>query len=122
MRAMLSFVNADDVSKVVVIRYPLLSSASDFLHLWRKANLGFCRLLQTRRGDKGGAVVLLTEMKCGELLNQMPKTSGGDRRSEAFKIRPASKFGKDESEIETPKPKLEVAKELGFSKDQVSHF
>lgn len=27
-----------------------------------------------------GAVVLLAEMKCGQLLNQMPKTSGGDRR------------------------------------------
>ena len=26
------------------------------------------------------------------------------------------------SELETPKPKLEVAKDLGFSKDQVSQF
>ena len=48
----------------------------------------------------------------------MPKNSGGDRRSESFKLRPAPNFENDEM----PKPKLETARDMGFSKDQVSQF
>lgn len=59
-------------------------------------------------------------MKCGELLNQMPKQSGA--RTDLQPLRPATKRLYGDSEIETPKPKLEIAKELGFSKDQVSQF
>ena len=74
----------------------------------------------------------------------MPKTSGGDRRSENFKIPPtrkfengtganqyqekvaeippAGKFSEESDDEEEPpaKPKLEVAKDMGFNKNQVA--
>ena len=80
-------------------------------------------------GQEIGKLVLLAEAKLGELFNQMPKTSGGDRRSENFKIPPARKFESNESESESddeeepppkPKPKLEVAAQMGFNKNQVA--
>lgn len=52
-------------------------------------------------------------MKLGELLNLMPKQSGA--RTDLQPLRPATKRLDGDSEIEQPKPKLEVAKELGFS-------
>ena len=64
-----------------------------------------------------GKLVLLAEARLGELFSQLPKTSGGDRRSDNFEIRPATKFENDE----TP-TKLETARDMGFSKDQVSQF
>ena len=84
-------------------------------------------------GQLIGELVLLAEARLGELLNQMPKTSGGDRRSANFKIPSAGKFENGESEsVENPsaenhsgtkKPsKLEAAAELGFGKNQVSQF
>ncbi len=61
------------------------------------------------------------EIKCGELLNLMPKATT-NHKNQGLEIRPASKFLNDDSELETPKPKLEVAKEMGFNKNQVSQF
>lgn len=71
--------------------------------------------------------ITAAEMKCGELFNQMPKNSGGDRRSENFKLPPAGNFETNESESDNEeeppqKPKLEVAKEMGFNKNQVAQF
>lgn len=43
-------------------------------------------------------------------------------RTDLQPLRPASKRLDDDSEIETPKPKLEVAKNMGFSKDRVAQF
>lgn len=69
------------------------------------------------------------EMKCGELLNLMPKATATNNISGKSKadtqIPTAGKLGIDESddEEEPPqKPKLEVAAELGFNKNQVSQF
>ena len=84
-------------------------------------------------GQLIGELVLLAEARLGELLKQMQKTSGGDRRSANFKIPSAGKFENGESEsVENPsaenhsgtkKPsKLEAAAELGFGKNQVSQF
>lgn len=64
------------------------------------------------------------------MFNALPKTSGGDRRSEDFKIPPARKFENDDDEPEPadeeppqkPRPKLEVAAEMGFNKNQVAQF
>ena len=65
-------------------------------------------------------------MKCGELFNQMPKNSGGDHGNQytGGKIPDARKFATDDSTDEKPplKPKLEVAAEMGFNKNQVSQF
>ena len=73
--------------------------------------------------------VTAAEMKCGELLNLMPKATANNNVSGKAKddtqIPSAGKLGNDESEdAEEPpqKPKLEVAKEMGFNKNQVSQF
>ena len=49
----------------------------------------------------------------GELLKKVPKASGGDRRSEDFKISPRVDFEKSKSE---------VIKESGLSQRQAEHF
>lgn len=70
-----------------------------------------------------GKLVLLAEARLGELFNHMPKQQGGDRRSENFKLPAAGKFENTTTpKIETPKPKLEVAAEMGFNKNQVAQF
>ena len=67
-----------------------------------------------------GKLVLLAEARLGELFNQMPKNSGGDRKSEDFKIKNDTPVDFENDEM--PKPKLETARDMGFSKDQVSQF
>jgi hypothetical protein len=64
--------------------------------------------------------------KVGEFTQKLPTASGGDRKSENFKIYREEHF---ENEIKSNttgnfdiKPKTEVIKELGFSKNQVSRF
>ena len=65
-------------------------------------------------------MVLLAEARLGEIFNRMPKQAGGDRRSENFKLPDAGKFENEEAEMEKPKPKLEVAADMGFNKNQVA--
>ena len=67
-------------------------------------------------------MVLLAEARLGEIFNRMPKQAGGDRRSENFKLPNAGKFENEEAETEKPKPKLEVAADMGFNKNQVAQF
>ena len=57
--------------------------------------------------------VTLAEMRTGELLKAIPKASGGDRKSNNFKSNSGETF---------EKTKEETAKELGFSKVQVSRM
>ena len=68
-------------------------------------------------------------MKCGELLNQMPKVGVGGNGSNQYKtaIIPDARNNStgdspDDEEEPPPRPKLEVAAELGFNKNQVSQF
>ena len=70
-----------------------------------------------------GKLVLLAEARLGELFSQLPKaghnqyTKNGNACSTCNEKAPAT-----ETEVETPKPKLETARDMGFSKDQVSQF
>lgn len=67
-----------------------------------------------------------------KLLNDLPKSSGGDRKSENFKIKNEVPVDFDfneensdvEEKIETPeiKPKSEVIKEIGFTQKQVEQL
>lgn len=57
--------------------------------------------------------VLDAEVRIGELMAEVPKTSGGDRRSERFK---------NDSTVEFEKPKSEVVRESGFTQKQVERF
>ncbi len=59
------------------------------------------------------AALLDAEVRLGELFKELPKSSGGDRRSENFKI---------DSGVDFEKPKMEVIKNLGFSQKQAERF
>ena len=78
-------------------------------------------------GQEIGKLVLLAEAKLGELFNQMPKAMGA--RTDLQPLPPARKKLTNESESESDdeeeppaKPKLEVAKDMGFNKNQVADF
>lgn len=71
-----------------------------------------------RRQKKDEAAMLAealldAEVRIGEILAAMPKASGGDRKSQHFKMGSADHF---------EKPKYEAAKELGFNEMQVKRF
>ncbi|NJD02051.1 MAG: hypothetical protein FIA99_05525 [Ruminiclostridium sp.] len=57
--------------------------------------------------------LLDAEVKIGDLTKVIPKGSGGDRRSQNFKI---------DTTVEFEKPKSQVIQELGFSQKQVERF
>lgn len=61
------------------------------------------------------------------MFNQMPKAhAGGWAAKENLEFPPVGKSKIDESELveeaPSPKPKLEIAAEMGFNKNQVSQF
>lgn len=57
--------------------------------------------------------LLDAEVRLGDLLKQIPKRAGGDRRSVDFKT---------DNTVYFEKPKKEVIKELGFSEKQAQRF
>ena len=66
-------------------------------------------------------MVLLAEARLGEIFNRMPKATTNHKRQD-LEIPPAGKFLNEEAETEKPKPKLEVAADMGFNKNQVAQF
>ena len=52
-----------------------------------------------REGQEIGEVVLDAEARMGELLSEIPKGSGGDRKSDNFKIDSGVAFEKTKSDI-----------------------
>lgn len=88
---------------------------------------------QLREGQEIGKLVLLAEARLGELFNQLPKQTANNPNGRAGKqnnqFPPAGKLIIAESEDENgneeeppPKPKLVVAAEMGFNKNQVAQF
>ena len=78
-------------------------------------------------GQEIGKLVLLAEAKLGELFNQMPKAhAGGWATKENLEIPSARKSETTESKSAEeeppakPKPKFEVAAQMGFNKNQVA--
>lgn len=63
--------------------------------------------------------LLDAQMRFGEVTKQLPKASGGDRKSEKIKFSQNEKF--DFQEL-PKKPKLEVIKSLGFTPKQTHEF
>lgn len=121
----------EDLSKFVLIGRDKLQAVRAEISALQKLNVAEEVLAQKRAEQSEiGAVVLLAEMKCGELLNQMPKATkgtGGNRyvTAEVREFPDTRKFSTDSPDDEEeppPRPKLEVAAELGFNKNQVSQF
>ena len=119
----------EDLSKFVLIGRDKLQAVRAEISALQKLNVAEEVLAQKRAEQSEiGAVVLLAEMKCGELLNQMPKATANNNVSGKSKtdtqFPDERNLGVDDSDEEEPppRPKLEVAKELGFNKNQVSQF
>ena len=75
-----------------------------------------------REGQEIGKLVLLAEARLGELFNQMPKAiNNNPSGNNQFRTNSLRKEI-DLTDIEKPKPKLEVAAEMGFNKNQVAQF
>ena len=107
----------DDLAKFVLVGRDKLQAVRAEINAISKLDVAReVREQKLAEAQEIGALVLLAEAKCGELFNQLPKNNVG--RPEKI-IRPATNNFKVE---DSPKPKLEVAKVLGFSKDQVSQF
>ena len=68
-----------------------------------------------REGQAIAEVVTDAECKIGELIREIPKASGGDRKSDNFKISPHVDF-------DSQKPKASVLRENGISQRQAEHF
>lgn len=58
-------------------------------------------------------LVTLSEIQIGKMLKEIPKASGGDRKTDNFK---------KHINVEFEKPKTEAVKELGFSRRQAEQF
>lgn len=63
--------------------------------------------------DRLRELMLLAYQRMGEITREMPKASGGDRRSENFKVPAKGNF---------EKPKSQVIQDLGFSTSQVGRM
>ena len=66
-----------------------------------------------KEGQEIGEAVLDAEVRIGELMRQVPKASGGDRRSENFK---------NNTNVTFEKQKKQVISDMGFTPMQVSRF
>ena len=127
--------NIEDLSKFVLVGIEKLKAVKAEITAIKK--LGLAKEVHEQKLKEAQNIndaVQLASVQIGKLLNAMPKNSGGDRRSEGFKIRPQSKFENDCEKVtkkasdknrpatKIAKTKTEAVKELGFSKDQVSRF
>lgn len=122
----------EDLSKFVLVGRDKLQAVRAEISAMKNLNLAKeVREQKLAEGQEIGKLVLLAEAKLGELFNQMPKATKGtganQYQEKVAEIPPARKFSESESEsvdeAESPaKPKLEVAKQMGFNKNQVADF
>lgn len=82
---------------------------------------------ELREGQEIGKLVLLAEARLGELFNQMPKAKENQYTKSATSLREEKAPDESEPAVDAeppqkPKPKLEIAADMGFNKNQVAQF
>lgn len=103
----------EEVSKFVLVGREKLAAVRAEIKAIKKVGLAKEVLEQKKtEAQEIAELVTLAEVKIGAMLKEIPKASANQYTKE-------SAFS---SEVEKPKPKAEVVKELGFSKDQTSQF
>ena len=103
-----------ELSQFVLIGREKLASVKAEIRAIQKVGLAKEVLEQKRaEAQEIAELVTLSEVQLGRMLKEIPKASGGDRRSEDFK---------NDLQVNFEKPKAETAKELGFTPKQVSQF
>ncbi|MBR3747000.1 MAG: hypothetical protein IKN27_08585, partial [Selenomonadaceae bacterium] len=120
----------EDLSKFVLIGRDKLQAVRAEISAMKNLNLAKeVREQKLAEGQEIGKLVLLAEAKLGELFNQMPKATTnnphGNNQFRSNSLREEIDLRESESddEEEPPsKPKLEVAKDMGFNKNQVADF
>ena len=111
----------EDLSKFILVGRDKLQAVRAEISAMKNLNLAKeVREQKLAEGQEIGKLVLLAEARLGELFNQIPKQQG--TRTDLQHLPAAGNKLNEESAIETPKPKLEVAAELGFNKNQVAQF
>lgn len=119
----------EDLSKFVLVGRDKLQAVRAEISAMKNLNLAKdVREQKLAEGQEIGKLVLLAEAKLGELFNQMPKaTTNNPHGNNQFRsnslreeIDPAE--SDDAEPPAKPKPKLEIAADMGFNKNQVADF
>lgn len=104
----------DDLSKFVLIGRDKLTAVRAEIAAIKKVGLA-SEVLEQKRAEAQeiAELVTLSEMRMGEMLSEIPKASGGDRRSESFKNDTSGDF-------ETTK--ADVLRENGISQKSAERY
>ena len=106
--------NIEDLSRFVLVgREKLVAVRAEIRAIDKVGIAQEVRKQKLRDAQDISEAVLDAEVRIGELMAKVPKASGGDRRSVAFKNAPVDNFEKHKDEI---------IKEAGFTPKQVSQF
>lgn len=104
----------DDLSKFVLVGREKLVAVRAEIRAIEKVGLAQeVRTQKLAEAQDIAEAVLDAEVRIGELMREVPKASGGDRRSEDFK---------NNTDVTFEKTKAEVIAEAGFTTMQVSRF
>lgn len=107
-------VNIEDLSKFVLVGREKLISVKAEIRAIDK--VGFAKEVREQKREEAhmlAEALLDAEARIGELLKEIPKASGGNRKGDNFKI---------DTAVEFDKPKMQVVKEMGFTQKQAERF
>lgn len=104
----------EDLSKFVLVGREKLVAVRAAIRAIDKVGVAQeVRKQKLKEGQEIAEAVLDAEVRIGELMRQVPKASGGDRRSENFK---------NNTDVTFEKQKKQVISDMGFTPMQVSRF
>ncbi|MDD4280369.1 MAG: DNA N-6-adenine-methyltransferase [Candidatus Sumerlaeales bacterium] len=104
----------EDLSRFVLVGREKMVSVRAEIRAIDKLGLG--KEVRQQKLDEGQMIadaLLDAEVRLGELMRDIPKASGGDRKSENFKLSTDERF---------EKPKEKIIVELGFNHAQAQRF
>jgi DNA N-6-adenine-methyltransferase (Dam). len=104
----------EDLSKFVLVGREQLVAVRAAIRAIDKVGIAQeVRNQKLKEGQEIAEAVLDAEVRIGELMREVPKASGGDRRSENFK---------NNTDVTFEKQKKQVISDMGFTPMQVSRF
>lgn len=104
----------EDLSKFVLVGREQLVAVRAAIRAIDKVGVAQeVRKQKLKEGQQIAEAVLDAEVRIGELMREVPKASGGDRRSENFK---------NNTDVTFEKQKKQVISDMGFTPMQVSRF
>lgn len=117
----------EDLSKFVLVGREKLNAIRAEISAIQNLNLAKeVREQKLAEGQEIGKLVLLAEARLGELFNALPKQTtnnpNGNNQFRSNSLREEIDPADEEEPPAKPKPKLEVAAQMGFNKNQISQF